>query len=236
MTDNTNPGKILTSEVRAGDQGRDLPAKWKKSLALAQAASKGTISVDLLSKAKQKWCPKDAFRAEKTSSVASSMNTDGFRGLQSEVILSYEADRHQLLEGIMNVIATCEPRVQETGLEKVHLAFDPLFTRGMSLKRHKGKLNGEAFRTLAGRAFQETYLRFVCEVIAPHIRELMPNEDRIVFQVVLTRLPARATAKHPSQLRIVVGTRSGNRHAFGMWEDKFFLNQGRGKLGMRGGV
>ena len=165
-----------------GDE-HELDPKWRKSLALAHAASMGTISFNLLSKAKQKWCPKDAFTGESPAPIG--LGTEGFRNLQVETILSYDQNQHRLLERMLEVIAFKEPRVLETGLDKIHFAFDPNYTPGRSLKQHKSKLNGEAFSSPAGEAFRNSFLHFMCDVIAPHVRLHMPNEDRIVYQVRL---------------------------------------------------
>jgi hypothetical protein len=164
----------------------ELAAKWKKSLALAHAAAQGTISFNLLSKAKQRWCPKDAFNdeiSEKSSKLSLSLSSEGFRSLQEEKIIQYDAEQHRLLERMTEVISNVEPKISESGLAKIHFAFDPHFVPGKSLKQHKAKLNGDAFLSPAGQAFRDEYLRFICEVIAPHIRQHMPDETRIVFQV-----------------------------------------------------
>jgi hypothetical protein len=158
----------------------------KKGLALAHAAAQGTISFNLLSKAKQRWCPKDAFNdeiSEKSSKLSLSLSSEGFRSLQEEKIIQYDADQHRLLERMTEVISNVEPKISESGLAKIHFAFDPHFVPGKSLKQHKAKLNGDAFLSPAGQAFRDEYLRFICETIAPHIRQHMPDETRIVFQV-----------------------------------------------------
>lgn len=188
----------------AESSGHELAAKWKKSLALAHAAAQGTICHGLLSKAKQRWCPKDAFNTyspDDPCPISLALSSEGFRTLQEEAILQYDANIHRLLECTVDVISIVEPRIKNTGLDKIHFAFDPSYVPGKSLKQHKSKLNGELFATPAGQAFRDAFLRFVCEVIAPHVRHHMPEETCVVFQVGTAGLAGICEASVVSFLR-----------------------------------
>jgi hypothetical protein len=80
----------------------------KKRLALAHAAAQGTKSFNLLSKVKQRWCPKDTFNdeiSEKSSKLSISLNSEGFCSLQEEKIIQHDADRRRLLEKMTEVIS-----------------------------------------------------------------------------------------------------------------------------------
>ena len=56
--------------------------------------------------------------------------------------------------------------------QRLHVqAFDPQWQRSKSFKPHRKKMNGPLYNSEHGAALRREFARFVCEFLAPHIRE-----------------------------------------------------------------
>lgn len=148
--------------------------------------------MEMLSKRKQTWAPLGAVTAdcERDPEVERWLSSDEFQKLKVEKVLNYNTNTFPLQEAVVTMISSVEPRVREYELSQIHHALDPNFAPENSFKNAKKKINGHLYCSKDAKMLRDTFERFTCDFLGPHVREILPC-DRLVFQVA--SLPSSQT-------------------------------------------
>ena len=92
---------------------------WTQGLRRAKAAATRGLSLKQM-KQKKSWAPLAAFQGGSDPAVEAALGGEGFRALQQERVLEYDAGVFRLEQAALEMIAAAEPRARETGLRGLH--------------------------------------------------------------------------------------------------------------------
>ena len=173
-------GDDADADREVSTHNHDKLKGWTQGLRRANAAATHGLSLKQM-KQKQSWAPLAAFQAGSNPAVEAALEGEGFRALQAESVLEYDAGVFRLEQAVLEMISAAEPRARETGLRGLHEAFDPQWQRSKSFKPHRKKMNGPLYNSEHGASLRREFAKFICKFIAPHVRE-HTRCTRIYFQ------------------------------------------------------